>query len=189
MSSAWPYIPDYWTAPYPTPAEARAAGKDAFYAGQDDPSLQPCPHGRPLADVRRLSCPRCVEEGYGWRDAKYAYVPPERPMRAATDRRSEAVAAGRPAQAPVRVGFAKGAASVVVPAGTVAVGRSMRFIEAIGVGGAVLASWECQYSGRGAMTWTSVFSVEYIPESAQAAMRHFPIGEAAMIDRLFGSAG
>ena len=26
MSSAgWPYIPDYWTSPYPTPAEARDA--------------------------------------------------------------------------------------------------------------------------------------------------------------------
>ena len=25
MSSAWPYIPDYWTSPYPTPAEAREA--------------------------------------------------------------------------------------------------------------------------------------------------------------------
>lgn len=189
MSSAgWPYIPDYWTSPYPTPAEARAAGEDAFYEGRDDPSLQPCPHGRPHGDVSVSACPRCAEEGVGWRDAKYAYTPPTTGVAALTGGRQAAVAAGRPAKAPVRVGFSKGAASVMVPAGTVAVWRSMRFIEAVGSRGETLALWECRYIGRGAMQWCSVISVEYIPESAQAAMSWLPLEGAVVIDRLFGVA-
>ena len=188
MSSAWPYIPDYWTSPYPTPAEAREAGEAAFYEGRDDPSLQPCPHGRPLADVRRLSCPRCVEEGYGWRDAKYAYVPPTTGVAALTGGRQAAVAAGRPAKAPVRVGFSKGAASVMVPAGTVAVWRSTRFIEAVGSRGETLAIWECRYNGRGAGQWCSVLSVLSVPESGKAAMSWLPLEGAVVIDRLFGVA-